>query len=131
MRATEFLTESIIKTNKGWQHSGFGYKNNPVYPLPRWSVFNSGSRNKEGSWEDILHYFRFLDDNYATAMLDITGDEIATVLCLQGHTDKKQELEKMKIELKLKNSNFQTWSEVFNKFKENSKKERATRLGGI
>ena len=121
----------VTKVSNGWLHDGVGHRRDrktglyPVYPLPRWSTFCSYHRNPFGSYDDIYHYMRFCQDNYQTARLDITGDEIANTMCDLYKTNSNDELAKFNTEY---NYEFDSWSAIYIRLKEVKKEEMIAAL---
>ena len=126
MRRGKKKMEGIEKVAGGWQHSGFGYRGqSPIYPLPRWNTFIQHHRNPRGSFEDITHYMIFLIQEYQTANIPITGQEIANAICKEEGTNPKEELKKLQIKYKTSKN----WNQVLEKFREIEQERRQTSLG--
>ena len=126
----ESLEEEIEKVAGGYKHSGLGYRGqSPVYPLPRWNTFSGYNRNPHGSMLDILHYLNFLLDNYKTADIDISGDEIANTMCKMHGTNPRQELKQFNNEFGTKRK-FSNWSELKDALKKIKRAEYVRQLSG-
>ena len=103
---------SYTKVEGGYLHTGLGYRrdregNYPIYPLPRWGIYDGYYRHNLGSNSDIMHYMIFFINNYQTRYnCDITGDEIADTMANLYGTSAAGELAKMNLPHK-------SWSEVF------------------
>ena len=133
VEAAEEVTEAIERVKGGWKHHGLGYRQDPktweypVHPLPKWHKFSSYHRNKEGSYEDILHYMHFTLKDYATISLDLTGDEIADTVCSLHGTDPNEELKKANEQYR-KNKEPLSWSEIYTLLKEKTYEQDAINL---
>lgn len=121
----------ITKVKNGWLHDGFGYRRDretgqyPVYPLPRWSVFCNSYRESFGTYEDVYHYMCFCQDAYQTALLDVTGDDIANTICELCDTNADAELRKFNAEY---NYSFESWSAIYVRLKEVKRQEMIAAL---
>ena len=109
-------TTAYIKVEGGYLHNGNGHRrdsngNYPVYPLPRWSIFENYRRHKFGTSYDIMHYMQFFIDNYQTLYnCDITGDEIANIMTRMYSTSSAEELRSLNVP-------HNNWSQIFESLK--------------
>lgn len=121
----------ITKVENGWLHNGVGHRYNwetgsyPVYPLPRWKTYCSYYGEPRGRYEDIYQYMCFCQDNYQTAWLEITGDEIADVICKQTNADPAAVLQTLNKEC---GTDFKDWSAVYKRLNEVKRAEMVVAL---
>lgn len=117
---------AYVKVEGGYLHDGIGHRrdhngNWPIYPLPRWSSFEKCYRNKHGTAADIVHYMQFFINNYQTLYnCDITGNEIADILCNMYNTSIDDELVEVN---KVFRSHFPNWTVIFDALKAVHEKE--------
>jgi hypothetical protein len=122
----------ITKVENGWLHDGVGHRYNwktgsyPIYPLPRWKTYCYHYGEPRGYYADIYQYMCFCQDNYQTAWLEITGDEIADVICKQTNADPAAALQTLNKEC---GTDFKDWSAVYKRLNEVKRAEMAVALG--
>ena len=103
----------FIKVADGWKHAGSGYKTDqisgrsPVYLLPRWNVFEQGRRHTHGTAADIFCYMQFSQE---LCLDDLSGDDIANVMCNVYNTDPNDELAELNADI---SPEFANWSELY------------------
>lgn len=108
------LNELIQKTDKGWSHYGFGYRQEQVHPLPKWNKFEDTNRPAPGSAMDICNYMNFLVFDPATNGLKITGNEIASVMARMYGTNPAKELKALNKRI---GQDFESWDEVLGAYR--------------
>ena len=103
----------FIKVDDGWKHTGSGYKADPisgrapVYILPRWNAFEHSRRHTHGTAADIYCYMQFIQALY---LEDLSGDDIAIVMCNLYNTNPDDELTKLNAGI---SPEFANWSELY------------------
>lgn len=112
----------ITKVHNGWLHTGLGHRQDPVthqypvYPLPRWSTYNTHTGEIAGTYKDIYLYMDFAQNSYQTSDIpDLSGDDIATTICNLYGTDANEELKKINTAI---NTKFKSWTALYNKMKQ-------------
>ena len=122
------IDQQYGKTPHGYYHAS--YFGRPAYYdlLPGYKKFQDHYRNKIGSWEDIIHYMRFIIRDYRKPD-ELTGTEIANVLCKEGGTNPDEELIKFISQQKLDSNDFSSWDDVFSAMMMHHQKEFYRQLG--
>ena len=78
-----------------------------MYILPRWNAFEHSRRHTHGTAADIYCYMQFIQALYLD---DLSGDDIAIVMCNLYDTNPADELTKLNAGI---SPEFTNWSELY------------------